>query len=964
MTDTFLHHVAKDILAKYGTNLSRIAVVFPNKRASLFLNQELVKLAGKPVWSPSYTTISQLFDQHSSLQLADPIRLICILHKVFCQCTGKRETLDQFFGWGQVLLADFDDIDKKMADAHQIFRHLENIHELDDISYLTEPQKESIRRFYGTFSELENSELRKRFLELWQRMEDIYMRFNHVLREKEIAYEGALQRDVAENSELDFRHEHYIFVGFNFLQEVEKRLFMRLKGEGKAKFYWDYDHYYISSQDKEAGTYISRNLDMFPNELGNDDENIYDNMGRHKDIRLMSAPTENIQARYIGEWVRQDGRIEAGNRSAVVLCDENLLQSVIHSLPPEVREVNITTGYPLKQTPVAALIAALIELQGTEYRKDTSRFRFRNVQIVLCHPYAKYISQEAGHLLNELKTNRRHFPTNDELCIDEGTSLLFSDITAAYPDTHLVRWMTDIMKRIATNVAEEENKDPLLQESLFRMYTLMTRLSDIIAEEKVEADSITLRRFINQLIATTAIPFHGEPALGLQIMGVLETRNLDFKHLLILSCNEGNMPKGVNDTSFIPHSIRKAYHLTTVDDKSSVYAHHFYRLIQRAEDITILYNNATDKGKTGQMSRFLLQLMVESGHNIQKFSLQAALQPTHGKPAVIKKDETILRKLGSIQTLSPTAIIKYLRCPLQFFYSYVAEIKEPDNTEPDEMDNRMFGNIFHIAAQYIYEDLCKKRKDITSEDIQYLLEAHKVEQMVDKAFQEELFSHAKGQAIRGTEMYNGLQLINRKVIIQFLEQLLQIDKRLAPFKICRLEGDVRKVYEIQTGNKIRSLTIKGIVDRMDQVNGCIRVIDYKTGSKKIEKIATLENVFDPDFFSKHSDYYLQTLLYANIVRESAVYNPERLPVAPGILQIQHTSGENYNPILPLDGKPIADVADTKEEFEQRLLHLLEEIFSPDKDFLPTDKIERCQQCSYYQLCRSKRNQQKATATSD
>ena len=268
----FLAYVAADIIEKYGNDLSNVAVVFPNKRASLFLSEHLARLAGKPIWSPAYITISELFRQQSPLTVADPLKLVCDLHKSFCSQTGSQESLDKFFGWGQLLISDFDDIDKNMADADRVFANLRDIHEMDDVSYLTEEQREMIRRFFSTFSEEHNTELRQRFLKLWSRFADIYHDFNKRLQSQQLAYEGALYRQVV-NSELKFPYDHYLFVGFNLLQKVEQKLFSLLKQEGKAHFYWDFDHYYMA-EGHEAGQYIGQYLTKFPNELDCSDDDI------------------------------------------------------------------------------------------------------------------------------------------------------------------------------------------------------------------------------------------------------------------------------------------------------------------------------------------------------------------------------------------------------------------------------------------------------------------------------------------------------------------------------------------------------------------------------------------------------------------------------------------------------------------------------------------------------------------
>jgi len=951
---SFLEYVAADLLKKYGTNMSRIAVVFPNKRAALFLNEHLARQAGKPLWSPVCITISDLFRSHSERQVADTIQLICELHQCFTQCTGIDETLDHFYGWGQLLLSDFDDLDKNMASAEHVFANLRDIHEYDDISYLNEQQRATLHKFFSHFSEDHNTELKQRFLQLWSHILDIYQTFNHKLSEQGLAYEGALYREVAEREGIDFNYDTYLFIGFNMLQQVEQTLFRRMKRQGKARFYWDYDQYYLNRN--EAGFYISQYLHDFPNELDNSDDAIYRNFSRQKSITYMSAPTENIQARYISTWLRQQNRIEDNRRTAIVLCDENLLQTVIHCIPPEVEKVNITTGYPLSQTPITSLVNLLISLQTSGYVIQTRQYRLRYINHVLRHPYSHYISEACNSLYEELNTQKIYYPEISQLSKDEGLQLLFSmeHDRQEHFNSALLLWMMSVIRRIAKAIrAEGVESSPLTQESLFRMYTLLNRLSDLVNNSILQVDTITLQRLITQIVDATSIPFHGEPIEGIQIMGVLETRNIDFEHLLILSCNEGNLPKGISDTSFIPYSIRKAYGLTTIDHKVAIYAYYFHRLLQRASDITLVYNNSTNDGQTGEMSRFMLQMMVESGHRIATQALQASQAPIQRELLSIEKTDTVmqlLRKRFEDSLFTPTAINRYMRCQLQFFYRYISGIIEPDNDDEDTIDNRIFGNIFHLAAQLIYQRLMQRSRKIMAEDIEYLLKTEvDIERAVDDAFKKELFQ-MKDPA-RPLPPFDGLQIINREVIIKYIRQLLEIDRRLTPFTILGLEKPVKMDYRMTVGNDTITMSLGGIIDRLDSItapNGKeqIRVVDYKTGSRRLKALADVDAIFAQESLKDHSDYYLQAFLYSHIIRCES----NDVPVSPALLFIQHAGTDDYDPTLCLGREPVNDIAHVSEPFMQQLSGIISDIFNPDINFTPTDDRQRCRKCPYAKLC--------------
>ena len=984
---TFLQYVARDILAKHGEqNLSDIAIVFPNKRASLFLNQALYEEAGHPLWSPAYITISDLFRNHSDLKIPDQISLVFRLYDVYRQQTGSMESLDHFYSWGQLMLADFDDIDKNMAEADKLFIHLEAWQDMKDFSFLSEEQRKSLEEFFGTV--MDRTDLQQRFNDIWKNLGAIYHAYRDVLRSRGEAYEGMLYREVSERELIEFRYKKYIFVGFNLLQKAEQKLFKRLMDMDKAEFYWDYDEYYLI-KNHEAGRYIAENLRMFPNELSSerashsiDVEDIYRCFKRRKRITYVSAHSENVQARYISTWLAEKERREGGNSTAIVLGDEHLLQSAIHCFPQDIAAVNITTGYPLSASPICSLVNALIDLQLKGRTDDGLHFRLKYVNRVLTHPYARYISDDCKYVHDDLDTHKQYYPSIDYLVSarEENIKLVFDGMKAHDGVLPILPWIADILHQIG--IRARESKDALLHESIFRMYTLIQRLDDIMVvrqndndetvQDKEVVSAAILQRLLNQLVDSTSVPFHGEPAVGIQLMGVLETRNLDFEHILLLSCNEGNLPKGVNDASFIPHAIRKGYELTTVENKIAIYAYYFYSLLQRAHDVTIVYNNATDDGHQREMSRFMLQFMVENKgrQNIVRKTLLSGQNVTAVTQNPIVKTEAIQKLLNEITNLSPTAISRYLRCNLQFFYYSICHLREANQDDAEEIDNPTFGNIFHRSAQLIYEKLSgpDHSEYITKERLESCLKDPSIlSACLDQAFREKLF---KVEDSRFVPKYNGLHLLNRKVLKIYLGHLLKLDQQLTPFKILALEQDFSAKMAINVNGDRKILILNGQIDRLDQIErsgkSTIRVVDYKTGSPLMSTPSNIEEIFDPkNIDTKHTAYYLQAFLYAYGIRRDsesqALVNKQHLPVSPALLFIRQASAEGYNPTLTLKtydspeskrakAYPVDDIEDVADDFHEALKKLLEEIFNPDIPFSPTDDMRRCTSCPYANLC--------------
>ena len=957
--ESFLKLVAADLYKHTEGNLAHTTVVFPNKRAGLFFNEYLAQESDSPIWSPAYVSISELFRSLSPWEVGDPVKLVCELYKIFRRETQSTETLDDFYFWGEMLISDFDDADKNKVDTDKLFSNLQDLRNImDDYTFIDDEQEEAIRQFFQNFSIERRTALKERFISLWDVLGNIYKGFRESLASQNIAYEGMMYRHVIEHLDVDkLPYEKYVFVGFNVLNKVEHTLFTQLKDVGKAVFYWDYDEFYMKENRQavthEAGEFIRRNLRDFPSPLSGE---LFKNLSKPKEVHYIASSTENAQARYLPQWIRNN-LTTPEKETAVVLCNEALLQPVLHSLPAEVKHVNITMGFPLSQTPVYSFLIALLELHTHGFNFKSGRYTFQSVVTLLKHPYTRQLTGQAELLEKELTRNNRFYPLPGELGKDEFLTRLFTPLSG---NLNLCIRLSETLQQVAgiyqANTSGTEDTDAfnqLYRESLFKAYTTINRFRTLIEEDELTVQSETFRRLLVKVLSATNIPFHGEPAIGMQVMGVLETRNLDFRHLVLLSVNEGQLPKSGGDSSFIPYNLRKAFGMTTIEHKIAVYAYYFYRLLQRAERITLMYNTSSDGLNRGEWSRFMLQFLIEWPHPITRQFLEAGQSPQGTSPITVEKTPDVMRRMQSLfdvranpkAKFSPSALNYYLDCPLKFYYRYVAGLSAPDEVSA-EIDSATFGSIFHYAAEHIYKDLTTHGKVINKEALETLLRNEvKLQDYVDTAFKKLFFNVPQNEKPE----YNGVQLINSAVIARYLKQLLQNDLRYAPFTFIASEMEVDEPIDIQTPKGVIKSRIGGIIDRMDSKDGTLRIVDYKTGGDA-DTPPHVESLFIPD--KKRSNYVFQTFLYAAIMCRKQ----PTMKIAPALLYIHRAATETYSPVIQM-GEPrkpkeaVEDFSKYEKEYRERLQGLLEEIFNPEKSFTQTEIIEKCTYCDFKALCK-------------
>lgn len=935
--ETFIQLTAQDIIRRFGTNLRDITVVFPNKRAGLFMNQQLAAAADRPVWAPRYSTISELFDSLSDFTRCDDIQAVCELHAAYSRLVPDAEPLDQFYGWGEIMLADFDDIDKHLADARQLFSNIYSIKELDDNRFITPGQEEALKHFFEGFSLEGNSRLKEKFLSLWNHIGEIYTTFNEQLKREGVLYEGALYRDVVEHLEERMprlpEEKTYVFVGFNVLNDVEKQLFRHLQNAGKALFYWDYDLMYCREDSRfEAGIFIRQNLKDFPNALP---EELYDNLSRRPpQIDFIATTSENAQARYIPQWL-DTYLTHPEQDTAIVLCNESLLQPVLHSLPDDssphpVNRANVTMGFPMTDTPVYGLVNALLTLQTDGYDRERHTFRTEQANIVRNHPYAAFIPEE------------------EIFCAHTESHALLAYLRAMLE--HLTRFFAD-QEPHSNDVYRQLN-----HEALFRAYQIVCRFIRLTEEHRLDVQPNTLKRLLRNVLGATTIPFHGEPAVGLQVMGLLETRNLNFRHILMLSVNEGMLPKSVSNTSFIPYHLHEAFGLTTIRHKIAVYAFYFYRLLQRTEHITFVYNTATNGMNRNEMSRFLRQLLAETDFPIATRILQSGQSiPAMGDMEVRKTPEVLeilYRNYASGQPgsrpLSPSALNAYIDCPLKFFYQQIAKIRCPQNPQ-DGMDGALFGTIFHDAAERAYQKLAERNPLIRRQDINRLLDAGETGLLpfVDASFLHNFFEDHPENVF-----YNGQLLVARKVMASYLRQLLAHDSRREHLVLKEMEQEHRHSIEVASGTKVLHIDIGGKIDRIDTVMlpdtttgqpvETLRIVDYKTGGNP-ETASNMEQLITTS--ERRPSYIFQIFLYAYVV-----VGEQLRPVSPALFFVHKSHAEDYDPTVRFNKECVTDFGKLKEDFGKALRQVLNELFDPEIPFRQTSEPKLCTYCDYKQLC--------------
>ncbi len=942
----FLTEVAEDLYTRYGEGLADRAMLFPSRRARLFFVDALTRIVQRPIWQPRWVTIDDLMTEISGLVAGDRLRLITELYKVYSHYHS--EPFDKFYFWGDMLLNDFDTIDKYRVDATQLFRNITDIKEIEaDISYLTQEQLRIIRYWSTLGEESDLSKEKQRFLAIWRTLGAIYTQYKERLTRLGIAYNGMVQRAAVDRivaGEFTFpESRRYVVAGFNALSECEKRLFKFLSTAAETDFYWDYDTYYKDHPEQEAGMFVRQNVVQFPpcTTLS------HDHMQQPKLISAVATVSNAVQCKQAAAILRELAKTETlDKQTAIVLTDENLLLPLLYALPEDIGRVNVTMGYPLRQSLAYTFVERLVELQAhCRTKGEGVSFYHADVTGILAHPYVSECDPRLTQTMQDEIVRERRITIDSKLLTrNELLSRLFASV-ATWRD--LSTWLLDVVSAVAQQPYEGDDARQRV-EFLAVIAEEINKLRNSLDICDIEITTEVYASLLRRHLQTLRIPFEGEPLEGIQVMGILETRNLDFKNVILLSMNDDNFPGNhMAQASFIPYSLRSAFDLPTPEHHEGVYAYYFYRLIQRAEQVWMLYCSHADDKSTGEPSRYIYQLDYESDFSVRKVEVGVDVNLAETAPIEVAKTEDIMRRLSrftdaeSEATLSPTALFRYVACPLRFYFHSVARLKVEDDIS-EEIDAPMFGTILHGAIQHLYARI--KDEAHPAEILQRLLRTGEVERAVETAINENYLrdQHAT------TADYTGNLLLVRDIVTRYLRGgVMPYDAAHDAFAVTGLEESVAYSFEFEQGGELRRLKLAGIADRIDSLDdGSLRVVDYKTGTPHLD-FKGLDALFQGKGKERLSNV-LQTLLYAMML-----YHTRGRDVEPALYYVRAMNRPDYSPQLRDEGDGVtgARYSYYQPRFEELLRQTLVEMYDPEIPFGQCADVDSCTFCDFNVICK-------------
>lgn len=951
MSGSFLGDVAGQLL-RHADDLAGYQVVFPNRRAGLFFQKELARQAQRVLWAPKILSMEEFVYQYTDLQLADPLNLIFELYHSFTKVQQSEEGFDRFYFWGDMLLRDFEDVDQALVSPRQIFQGIKTQKELDETFYfLDEEDRRAIQSFWASFLP-ESKPGQQQFLRTWKILLPVYEDFVDKLTNKRWGYQGLIYRRVVESMQQGtFRPgpDKVVFAGFNALTPAEEAIFKYFVGEAGANVYWDSDDYYLTDPRQEAGSYLRRyQKDAV---LGSTFTQRFDSsFATPKQVRAIGVSLQVAQAKNAGLYLKELLRDfpDRAEKTVVVLPQEQMLFPTLSSIPAEVGQLNVTMGYPLKDTPLYSLLESLMQVQQRVRRAHDlkAQYYYKPLLEVLGHPYLQQLgSQAVSEIVDHIKANNI-IQVPEELILSKGDQIL----AMLFGEQPTGKTMAAYLDKVVRLLFEQLTSGfELEREYFFHFHKVLTRLDEILSLQSSEVSMETFMKLFRQIARSVKIPFSGEPLKGLQVMGVLETRNLDFEHVIILSMNEGSFPDTAQKGSFIPYNIRRAFGLPTFQQQDAIYSYLFYRLIQRAQNVHFYYNTHAEFGQSGEISRFVRQLEVESPHQVVHEMITQRIRP--GKPKVIEitKDDEVMKRLARYvgqgdKAFTPSALHSYLSCRLQFYYKYVADIFEEDDVK-EQLDAAMFGNVLHKTMEVLYMDAIAKKDPAIVEPTDFF----KLRSSVDEAIRV-AFRHHYHIKEGGRFEIEGRNVVMAALVRKYALKVLEYDEVHAPFEIIALEGDHKKGYKMQLpvaiGATQADVNIKGIIDRIDRVKDKVRIIDYKSGADKRD-VGPLDGLLDPTVKDRNkaaSQLFWYAMLYQH-------KHGDDTPVEPGLFNIQEMFIPGFNTRLSWKGGgDLRDVRTYLPEYREHMTKLLEEVYESTVPFTQTDDLRTCGYCAYKNIC--------------
>lgn len=951
--ERFLSRCAKHIFEKHTNELHEICLVFPNRRAGVFFNAYLQKQLSAPVIGPKILTVNELISGYSRLHKGEKLQLISILYDIFQKHTQTSESFDDFYFWGEVLLADFNDIDNYLVNAKDLFTNLSDLKEIEGLfDYMTPEQKAVIERFWGSLAGTGQKSHHEKFISIWQNLYPVYAELKEVLQEKEMAYGGMISRQVIEkfrDEEPQFEFKKYYIIGLNALNNCEKAFFNLMKQQQKIEFLWDYDSFYIDDKINEAGRFIRENLKQFPPPEDFTLDTLH--FLEKKNIKLVAVSSNYGQAQEIPRFFEEiKPRFEKEfDNTAVVLADESLLYPALGAIPSDVGKVNITMGYPVKNSVVYGFLLLLVNLLKNRRKNTEGRFLIyhRYITDILNHQLLGNIEPEkATEFLAKLKDKNQITVPLDEVNFSQFHRLIFST-----PENvkDFSPWFLKILSRFYEIVRENDTENKLLQELIYSIYQAIENLnsviSDVVLNQRREISDAVFFRLFGQYLGQVSVAFEGEPLSGMQVMGILETRCLDFENLIILGLNENKWPRTFTAPSFIPFSLRKGFGLPGIDEQDAMYAYYYYRLTQRAKNVTATYSTLKEGIGTGELSRYGFQLLYDSGLDVRKSTLDFKFSNEPVLPVEVQgspeKTATLLNRISYEKPLSPTAINTWLQCSLRFYFRYILKLPEPDEMK-DEIDSPVFGSIFHEVVENLYKPF--EGKMVNKVDLEKISKNKVlIENEIRKAIGKHYFRQK--DPTKKTVKLEGKTILIYENTKTFIQRVLEIDMQQTPFKLVSLEGDYQASLEISLNGKQISVRIGGKIDRVDMINDTLRILDYKTGNVESFSFKEVEELFEKDK-EKPKKEILQALLYCMVYQKDT---GEMADLQPSIYSLRELFKENFSPQIKRNFQTFS-FQEIEEEFTPQLQNLVSEMLSESGRFYQTPHEKFCQYCPYNKIC--------------